>query len=362
MMRNTWLGRRFLYMVVENYLHRPSPWYTVHRIDPSQLFDPIPIVSPAPVEKALLPEPAMSFGNLSEDITFALVGRGNDKIVALDQMGRAVLYDDDLHAVAPLPSATAPKRWSTVSVRVGSVSAEDDGSVYVIETVPQADRAGRRSVEALVFNEKDERWAWRPIMPPPYVHDPGYGDDRSGEITCYAEDGNREGDGSLIWVSTAARGTYWLDTATGAWTKAGDWALPFRGQAVPAPELGLWLGFSAKDSGRICASDMFAALDDDRPPGVDEEWEVFKLPEGSSELQSYLVHLGYGRFCVAKLCDRQRQWILNCGCCEDREEESFAMFTGVEVVRGDHTGRWHRMIKHRTIRYSLGTDFHQCVL
>jgi hypothetical protein len=38
------------------------------------------------------------------------------------------------------------------------------------------------------------------------------------------------------------------------------------------------------------------------------------------------------------------------------------MFTGVEVVRGDHTGRWHRMIKHRTIRYSLGTDFHQCVL
>jgi hypothetical protein len=211
-------------------------------MDPSQLFHPIFSPAPSPVERSRLPEIAMSFGNLSENIDFTLVGGRKDKIVGVDSMGRGVLYDDHLHAVAPLPNTTAPKHWPTVSILVvhgvgvgvgakdeDSVGAKDEdslgtevkGSVYVIETVPQVDRDGRRSVEALVY-EGYGRWAGRPLLPPPYVHDPGYGGDRSGEITCYAANFNREGDGALIWVSTAGRGTYWLDTVTGEWTKAGD--------------------------------------------------------------------------------------------------------------------------------------------
>jgi hypothetical protein len=51
---------------------------------------------------------------------------------------------------------------------------------------------------------------------------------------------------------------------------------------VPVPELGLWIVLSAEDNGHICASDVFAALDDHRSPGADQVWEVFKVPEGSS--------------------------------------------------------------------------------
>jgi hypothetical protein len=85
----------------------------------------------------------MSFSNLSEKIDFTLVDGTKDKIVRVNSMGRGVLYDDHLHAVAPLPSTTAPKHWPTVSILVHGVGAKDEdrvgaevkGSVYVIKMV-----------------------------------------------------------------------------------------------------------------------------------------------------------------------------------------------------------------------------------
>jgi hypothetical protein len=91
-------------MVVENYLHMLSPLYTLHPIDPSHLFNII-----FPVERVRLPKPTMSFSNLSKKIDFTLIGGTKDKIVRVDSMGRGVLYNDHLHAVAPLPSTMVPK-------------------------------------------------------------------------------------------------------------------------------------------------------------------------------------------------------------------------------------------------------------
>ncbi|KAM3295607.1 hypothetical protein ACQJBY_038096 [Aegilops geniculata] len=361
------MSRRFLYMVLNNYMHAPSAWYTLHRIDPSRLFyprgTPTPASPPSP-ENERLPDPAMSFypphsAHDAGSMEFALLGgRGRDRIVAMDHMGRAVLYDDYSHAVHPLPPMTAPKWCPTLSLAVDG----HDGA-YVIEADPQADGPGRRSVEELLYDHKpqkdeEEGWMWRPRAPPPFVRAPGYRDDEGdceGKITCHAAEG------SHIWVSTARWGTYRLHTPSGAWTKAGDWALPFQGRAVPVPEYAsrLWLGVSA--SGNICASDLDAAAKEGRAPAVDQVWDGFAVPEGFHELEShsYVVHLGDGRLCVAKFFETTRQEACDdcmCRCCchESISECAFAMITGVEVEPG--AGRWHRLIRHRSLRYSLGTD------
>ncbi|KAK1614775.1 hypothetical protein QYE76_020292 [Lolium multiflorum] len=353
--------RQFLYLVVHGYTVRRSPWYALHRIDTSRLFCPDGSADRAAntVVDAPLPERRMSF-NLPGIMQFSLLGRQKDKIVGVDDMGRGVLYDEGSHSVRPLPSMAPPNCCHTLlSVAVDPQNdvtkddgAEDDGSVYVIEADPG------QPIQALVHDRNDD-WAWRSLPPPPYIHDPSCGTDgcSGADITCHAVDVHREGDGSLIWVSIAGRGTYWLDTATHAWTKAGDWALPFRGQAVPAPELGLWIGFSAMDSGQICASDLAAAVDEDRPPAADHVWDGLAVPEGFSELYSHLVYLGGRQFCVAKIFElaphlRHRR-CLGCFHLPDEDEgKCFAMFTGVTVLNCG-SGRQHRMIKHRSLRYCI---------
>ncbi|CAM0946975.1 unnamed protein product [Alopecurus aequalis] len=362
------LWRRFLYLVVDNHKRMPSsPWYTLHRIDTFQLFHSHGYAGGRanPVVEAPLPEREMSF-DLSGRMRFSLLGRCKDKIVGVDGMGRGVLYDDSLHSVRPLPTmAATPKLYRTLSVAVDSVGAGDDGSVYVMEADHPPGR--RRHVQELVYQHKEEDWAWRSLPPPPYVRPRQRKGCRfGGDITCHAVESYREGDGSLVWVSAAGRGTYWLDTATHVWTKAGDWVLPFRGQAVPIPELGIWLGFSAASRGDICASDLAAAVDEDRPPAADQVWEGFAVPDGFHELYSRLVYLGDRQFCVAKIFEwtprlfRRRHCPL---CCYDLPDENegkcFAMLTGLEVA---HTRRCHRVIRHKSLRYCLGESFTGCVL
>ncbi|KAM0852477.1 hypothetical protein ACQ4PT_051732 [Festuca glaucescens] len=350
--------RQFLYLVVHRYAVRRSPWYALHRINTSRLFCPNGSADRAAntVVDAPLPERRMSF-DLPGSMQFSLLGRQKDKIVGVDDMGRGVLYDDGSLSVRPLPSMAPPNCFRTLlSVAVDPQNdvakddgAEDDGSVYVIEADPG------RPIQALVHDRNDD-WVWRSLPPPPCGKDGCSG----GDITCHAVDVHRECDGSLIWVSIAGRGTYWLDTATHTWTKAGDWALPFRGQAVPAPELGLWIGFSAVDSGQICASDLAAAVDEDRPPAADQVWD------GLSELYSHLVYLGGRQFCVAKIFEwtphlRRRRYWGRFHLPDEDEGKCFAMFTGVTVVNCG-SGRRHRMFKHRSLRYCIGDSITGCVL
>uniref|UniRef100_A0A0D3F0L2 Uncharacterized protein n=1 Tax=Oryza barthii TaxID=65489 RepID=A0A0D3F0L2_9ORYZ len=57
---------------------------------------------------------------------------------------------------------------------------------------------------------------------------------------------------SRILVSTHSHGAYSFDTASAAWSKAGDWSLPFRGRAEYVPEHGLWFGLSAGSARGTC--------------------------------------------------------------------------------------------------------------
>jgi hypothetical protein len=119
-----------------------------------------------------------------------------------------------------------------LSVAVDGVGSKDNGSVYVIDADPLQDLPGQ-PVHQLMHvhgvHSDEEDWAWHSLPPPPYAHAPGSCKDGGSraEITCHAVAVPSKVDRhhALVWVSTAGRGTYWLDPARHVWTKAGDWVL-----------------------------------------------------------------------------------------------------------------------------------------
>ncbi|RLN28773.1 hypothetical protein C2845_PM05G02760 [Panicum miliaceum] len=74
-----------------------------------------------------------------------------------------------------------------------------------------------------------------------------------------------------ILVSKERIGTYSFDTAAEAWSKAGDWTLPFSGRAEYVPEHGLWFGLGDDGPFAFCAVDLAAATAR-RPPPVRKLW------------------------------------------------------------------------------------------
>jgi hypothetical protein len=325
--------------------------YTLHRFNPLRLFypkgEPDRVLEAAAVEACSLPPPTMSFHPVQllhkrETMEFMLFGRDRDKIVCTDETGRAVLYDDGSHAVRMLPSLRAPK-WLSVPLSVGD-------SLFVMEANPTNDQEnGKQSVEALMYGKrptmfKGEDFFWQSIPPPPYVYAPGYGSDRSGMITARTVVG-----GSGIWISTESLGTYYFDMVSGKWSKAGEWPLPFKGFAEYVPEYNLWFGVSAREDGRLCASDLGAASATQQP--VVQEWEGFGAPEGI-ELRSYLHYLGSGQFCVTNLYKTTREDSCYHSCCHyETTVDMLVMFTGVKIQR---CGRELQVVKHKSFRYSMG--------
>uniref|UniRef100_R7W406 Uncharacterized protein n=1 Tax=Aegilops tauschii TaxID=37682 RepID=R7W406_AEGTA len=73
-----------------------------------------------------------------------------------------------------------------------------------------------------------------------------------------------------IWISTSGAGTYSYDIASGAWSKLGNWSLPFRGRAEYIPEHNLWFGFTPDDL-QLCTSDLTASCEL-RPPVLQDVW------------------------------------------------------------------------------------------
>ncbi|XP_052145133.1 uncharacterized protein LOC127764312 [Oryza glaberrima] len=351
--------RRFLYMVdIFDKSHGPIS-RRLRRINPSHLFypnDALPVPqsssSATVVEDAPLPPIDMTFCGSTE-----FMRRSDDKIVSVDRTTRrAILYDPAEHTVRVLPSMVEYKFW-TKSFAVG-----DD--LYVMETIPLPDKVdlGRdarpgRSFEALIHREPrpvdgdriEDECYWRPLPPPPYVHAAGIRTD--GQICGYAVVGE-----SHILVSTHSYGAYSFDTASAAWSKVGDWALPFCGRAEFVPEHGLWLGLSVADDGVLGAWDLSSTIHQQQPPPVAHHGcKGFAVPE--VPYASHVVHLGAGKLCVAKLfmVAHHRETCSHSCCDFDSDKRYFAILTGVEVVRcnGDKVD----IIKHKSCRYSFGEHY-----
>jgi hypothetical protein len=362
--------RRFLY-IADHCFTGPSLSHRLRRVNPSHLFYPDghplatkPERATVEVEDARLPPPAMAFcspGTTATAMGMEFMRRNDGSIVGIDHTGRAVLYDPAARAVRTLPALAAPKLMP-VSAAVG-----DD--LYVMETTPLPDGAG--CFEALVRLEDNpaesdsDKWEvgdnylWQPLPPPPPPPSPcvnayaaGFEGSSRGMICGYAVAGDGDG-GTRILVSTTTNGTYSFDTASSAWSKAGDWELPFRGRAEHVPEHGLWFGISDMDGTILGAWNLSSAFQQPQPPVASLQLKGFSVESHSDdrrrELEVYtsqVVHLGGGKLCVAKMFSVNRR---------ERGKINFAMLTGVEVVRC--RGGKLRIVKHKSCRYNFGEDY-----
>ncbi|XP_044337640.1 uncharacterized protein [Triticum aestivum] len=313
--------------------------------------------APAPAT-ARLPRAAVSFEpcheNSRESGKMAMMSLKND-VVVVNGRGGTVLYDGAsgaLRTMQPAPLHSPARSNFLVSVTVG------DG-LYVMSLGDGGYQTPY--FQALVYgrqpgDRRAEDWHWRPLPSPTFDHCPDHDDCPSSRYDecyhdVYAPTGHQVAigaytvvGGSRIWVSaTTGAGTYSFDTASGAWSKAGEWALPFKGRAEYVPEHGLWFGLSDKDGHLcVCAADLATTT---VPPALLHAWEDPPAPpEAWRTTAARLLPLGSGRLCIARFF-------------ETSEECNFAVLAGVEVVRdGDAGTRNLRVIRHKSKRYNFGYD------
>ncbi|CAM0946837.1 unnamed protein product [Alopecurus aequalis] len=355
--------RRFVNLVVSKRWGG-HPAFNLHRIDPAGLFSPTR--SPKPADPAAtkkspassrapalarLPPAAISFDepcsykNQSGWMDFMAL---KDDIVGVDQWGHTVLYDGAVGGIRAMNTMVDPRR-SSISLTVG------DG-LYSLDHSPPHKLA---YFHALTYGRSfgrclPEDWYWRPLPPPPLDYDryerdptsPGYHDPETHPCAIGAYTVVRD---SQIWMSTVGAGTYSFDTARGAWSKVGEWALPFKGHARYVPELGLWFGFAESD-GQLCAADL-ALGSSTTPPVKQGSWEELAVPGGWDLKASHLVPLGSGKLCVVRFFLVYKR----CRPPSYRSAEDIAVLTGVEFDSTAGAGPL-RMIKHRSKRYRFGDD------
>jgi hypothetical protein len=160
---------------------------------------------------------------------------------------------------------------------------------------------GDPSFQVLDFNQRPHKW--EPLPLPPFA-----GDRSASSIvrSFTVVDGGR-----TICVSTSRNGTFCFDTRSHRWWQAGDWALPFRGQAEHVPELGTWLGFRSPrsqyyldDTFHLCASSDLSAMDAlrHRAPQLQHVWEDLNPPTEEETLE-----LERGAF-PGTVLNRRKKW------------------------------------------------------
>uniref|UniRef100_A0A0D9Z4H8 Uncharacterized protein n=1 Tax=Oryza glumipatula TaxID=40148 RepID=A0A0D9Z4H8_9ORYZ len=164
----------------------------------------------------------------------------------------------------------------------------------------------------------------------------------------------------FIWISNDGDGTYAYDISRRAWAKHAEWALPFSGRAEYVSEHKLWFGLARNSTGNpMCACDLAAAAEQGSPPVQRNIWQQDVRPrKGWVPRYSNLLHLGSARFCIVRIfakpspeTEYQSEWD------GPKREEVFAVLTAVEVVRSGELGKGLRMVKHKSVRYSLGDGY-----
>lgn len=362
------MNRRFVNLLV-NKLSGGCPAFNLHRIDPARLFSrtrsPKP-ADPAPIKKALasaaidkasdlalarLPPATISFDwprswNPFGWMDFMAV---KNDIIAVDHEGHTLLYDGAVGSVCAMNPMVDPRR-SSISLTVGN-------GLYTMAVVPgpppKVDYFNALTYGPPFGNCLPEDWYWRPLQPPPldydhYVYDASYHNSPAGvphPCTISAYTVVRD---SQIWISTVGAGTYSFDTTSRAWSKVGEWALPFKGHAEYVPEHGLWFGFSESD-GQLCVADLTL-----KSPVKQNSWEELPVPGGWIPMASHLLPLGSGKFCVVRFFEIIKRGRPRPPFYSGVKVENIAVLTGVEF-HGTAAGSL-RMIKHKSKRYRFGDD------
>ncbi|CAL4967361.1 unnamed protein product [Urochloa decumbens] len=374
------MSRRFVNLIADRFIGE-YPASTLHRINPWRCLYPTTQQALAASENskansfddARLPRAAISFYDPLQpdnpgDAKFFSLGSSSNGIISMDPDGNTLLYDGASRGLRVMPAPHAPK-GASVSLNVG------DG-LYILEMNPGTEED--HSFEALIHRgpsddtttSSDEKWFWRSLPPPPYAYDDyecrKVGDYEEYRRRCYERNGKCPyaigaytvvGD-SQVWISTKGGGTFSFDTTSGQWSEAGDWALPLYGRVEYAPELGLWFGFTSEDEGSQFAACDLGAASPTRPPVLIKAWDELApppVPPRWVPVMAFLLPLGGGKFCVARMFDlAQEGWCRGKSGKDYLNVDTFAVLTGVEVVRGSRGVL--RMIRHKSRRYNVGSS------
>uniref|UniRef100_A0A0D9WG26 Uncharacterized protein n=1 Tax=Leersia perrieri TaxID=77586 RepID=A0A0D9WG26_9ORYZ len=173
--------------------------------------------------------------------------------------------------------------------------------------------------EVLAYNPAS-KWRWRSLPRPPFFDDPEYKPPLDIPFAVV--------NGTKICVSTATA-TYAFDTVTLKWAKAGDWVLPFKVEYIP--EIGICLGLSNRSPYELCTLDLSAVVKKKAPSDITpmatarHVWQDLETPENWLLLDHFLVNLGSGRLCSAKIFDITNEQ-------DECDFNPVAVFTGVEVL------------------------------
>ncbi|KAE8774896.1 hypothetical protein D1007_52668 [Hordeum vulgare] len=351
------MGSRFVNLLVRSY--GGPRYFSLHCMNPENLFRPTrsAVRAVQPLADAPLPPPSLSFDWPSNNrepawMNFMAFGLNRDNLLAVDQIGRTFLYNHDSRLLCTgMPKMCRPI-MDPISIAVGD-------SLYVMSRNPGS-RPDQHYFQVLIgsrppasaSNTKD--WRWYSLQPPPLFAD-GVEVESSGwdvlmpfKISAYTVVGD-----SQIWISTFAAGTYLYDTVSDAWSKVGNWALPFRGRAEYIPEHNLWFGFTPNDL-QLCTADLTTSCEL-WPPMLQNVWTDVNRPEDWRLRDASIVPLGSGKVCIARFfLTRPEESIEDMSGHALEKRKNLAVLEGVKVLK--HGEAQLRMVKHKSERYVFGRD------
>jgi hypothetical protein len=369
------MNRRFVNLVTHKWADRV---YYLRRIDPSHVFfyrsAKVALEAADEAAKGNVSFPAMqplelppsNMGFVTNpsgggyDLFALLSSRPacEGRMIYASTVGDAMLYDADKQLISTMGSLNKPKGSNPVCLSIVNPGNNQD-SLYVMGRYPGQAAGGCFEVleYASEFPELSDvvepTWRWRLLPPPPFVRQPGY---KLSPIISYTTILDSNGY-STICVSCNGD-TYSFETArrdsshhlgrrqSEKWKHLGWWMLPFNGRAQYAPEFDLWFGFSASSPNNLCAADL-SAMDADRQPTVQQDWQDVNLPDGEVWLpmRLELLNLGHGKFLIAKTFQA-----------EATTRQRFAVLTGVEIMRDVYDGKRLQMVKHKCACYAFTNE------
>ncbi|KAM3371862.1 hypothetical protein ACQJBY_018981 [Aegilops geniculata] len=321
-----------------------------------------------------LPPPAINFQaspNIHNKTTvylFSILG-GESNILYSDNSCQTALCNLDLNIIDPFAPPTSFKSWNAMSLPITSPT-KPMSLLYVWTSPPLPDPvAASRSSRTAAMNAPTPtrtRLLSRSGAGK-FCRRRHFSAIQKRPPTCIPMPWLTVPPSICISSLEQAIGTCTFDTVGKKWSQAAHWALPFFGRAEYVPELGLWFGLSACNPfSSLCALDL-SAMDPGQPPKLQYTWDYIDLPEEEpwSPSQLHLFSLGSGKFCVAAFFGTK---LGTCGMSayDSDYEATFrrecAVFTGLEVKRGNDSEGPLQFIKHMSKRFGVGDRNIECVL
>ena len=214
------------------------------------------------------------------------------KIFAFDcGGGSSMMYDSKTSTVAICPPLVAPKGGTHRTPELLAVGND----IYALET--NANLHGfHRWLEKLGPAPRSrgrEEWRWQPLPRPPF------------KLPVYISSTAMHPDGSTLFLSFSDRGTFSFDTDSLAWTRLGDWLLPFRGEAYFVRELDAWVGLSDQ----LGYIGVCQVISPDGRPADRPTWTTVRERVYTNLCRRYrsasLTYMGNAEFCLLENLTRE---------------------------------------------------------